>query len=52
MIGRIIGVLWTLVKLPVKLVLLPYKIVSFVISMAIYALVLAALGGVVYFVII
>lgn len=51
MIKRALGVLWWLIKLPVRLVLLPYRIVSTVVSILLYLLVLAIVAGVVYVVV-
>jgi hypothetical protein len=49
MIGKLISLLWTLVKLPIKLILLPYRIVSAIISLIIYATILLIASGIIYF---
>lgn len=49
MIGKAISTLWSLIKLPIKIILLPYKIVSTIISLIFYALILAIAGGLIYF---
>jgi hypothetical protein len=48
MLAGIIGLLWRLVKLPVELVLLPYRILSFIISVILYGLVLLLVVAVVF----
>lgn len=48
MIGKLLGILWTLITLPIKLILLPLKIVSAVVALVTYAITLAVLGGLVY----
>lgn len=50
MLAGIFGTLKSLVMLPVKLILLPFKIVSFVVSLVFYLFVLAILGGFIYLV--
>jgi hypothetical protein len=47
MLAGIVGLLWRLVKLPVQLILLPYKILSFIISVVVYGLVLLLLAVIV-----
>jgi len=49
MLGGILSLLWWLIKLPIKLILLPYKIVSTIISIVFYAVVLLLIGGVIYY---
>ena len=49
MIGRILGLVLALLKLPIKIVLLPFRILSAILSLVIYTIVLAGLAGVVYF---
>lgn len=41
--------LWDLVTLPVTLVLLPFKILSFIVSLIIYTVVLVLLAAIVFF---
>lgn len=48
MLGNVIKGLVTLIKLPIKLILLPFKAVSFITSVIFYLMVLALLGGLVY----
>lgn len=52
MIGRLISVLWTIITLPVKLILLPFRIASFIVSVVVYGLALIILAGAIYFLII
>jgi hypothetical protein len=40
--------LWNIVTLPVKLVLLPFKILSFIVSLVIYGTVLLLLAAIVF----
>jgi hypothetical protein len=47
MLAGIVGLLWRLVKLPVQLILLPYRILSFIISVVVYGLVLLLLAAIV-----
>lgn len=49
MITKAIKSIWTLAKLPVKLVMLPFKIVSTILSIMFYLTVLGILGVIVYF---
>jgi len=49
MLKRLLGLIWSLVKLPFQLVMLPFKIVSFITSVVVYGLVLALIGASVYF---
>jgi len=49
MIKQVISTLWSLLMLPIKLILLPYKIVSTILSLVFYALILAIAGGLIYF---
>ena len=51
MLRTIISAIWWLLMLPVRLVMLPFKIVSAIVSIVIYAIVLLILFGVVYFLI-
>jgi len=46
--ANILGLLWDLVTLPIKLVLLPFKILSFIVSMIVYSIVLLVLAGIVF----
>lgn len=48
MLVGIISLLWWLLKLPVKLVLLPYRILSALISLVIYGTILLVLGALVF----
>ncbi|MFB6296705.1 MAG: hypothetical protein ABEH66_07715 [Halobacteriales archaeon] len=48
MIGRILGVVLWVLKLPIRLVLLPFRALSTLFSLVTYAILLAAIGGVVY----
>jgi hypothetical protein len=48
MIAGIFGTLRTLVLLPIRLLLLPFKLVSFVVSLIFYLVVLAVLAGIVF----
>lgn len=48
MIGKLLGLLITLIKLPIKLVLLPFKAISFLMSLVFYVAVLAVAGGLIY----
>jgi len=43
----LLNTLWNLVTLPVKLVLLPFKILSFIVSMIVYSIVLLLLLAIV-----
>jgi hypothetical protein len=43
--------LWDVVTLPVKLVLLPFKILSFIVSLVVYTVVLLLLAAVVFLVV-
>lgn len=49
MIGRIFALLWWVLTLPIKLVLLPFQVLSAVISLVIYGIALAFIFGIVYF---
>ena len=51
MIKSILSLLWWLLMLPIRLIMLPFKIVSFVVSLVIYSLVLLLIIGIVWFVI-
>lgn len=44
MLRSLLKTLWSLLWLPVKLVLLPYRIVSFIVSLAVYGTVVLVLG--------
>jgi len=44
----LLNTLWNLVTLPVKLVLLPFKILSFIVSMIVYSIVLLLLLAIVF----
>ena len=46
--ANVLGLLWDLVTLPIKLVLLPFKILSFIVSMVVYSIVLLVLAGIVF----
>ena len=48
MIGKVLSLLWELVKLPIKLILLPFQIVSAIISLIFYAVLLLIAGGLIY----
>ena len=48
MILGIVGLLWRLVKLPVKLVLVPFRILSLLISLVVYGTVLLLVGALVF----
>lgn len=48
MIRKTLDTVWSLLMLPVKLILLPFKVVSLIVSIVIYGLMLLLLGGVVY----
>lgn len=50
MIKKLLGLLWSLLMLPIRLIMLPFKIVSLVLSLIFYAALLLAVGGVVWFV--
>jgi len=45
MISGIVGTLWRLITLPIKLLLLPYKILSVLISAIIYGTILLLIGA-------
>jgi hypothetical protein len=49
MIGKALELLWTLVKLPIKLILLPFQIVSAIVSLIFYAILLLVASGLIYF---
>lgn len=49
MIKTVLSFLWSLIKLPITLVRLPFKIFSAVISLVIYVLFIGALGAGIYF---
>ena len=49
MVTRIVGGIWSLLWLPVKLVLLPFKIVSMLVTLVVYGLILLVLSGAIYF---
>lgn len=48
MLVGILGLLWELLKLPVRLVMLPFEILSFIISVIIYGSILLVLGALVF----
>lgn len=48
MIGKLLGLLWALVKLPFKILLLPFKIVSMILSLVFYLGVLLLLGAIIF----
>jgi len=48
MIASILGTLWSLLKLPVTLVLLPFRILSALVSLVVYGTVLLVLGLLVF----
>jgi len=52
MIGKLISVLWTIITLPLKLILLPFRIASFIVSVAVYGLALLIVTGAIYLLII
>ena len=47
MLVSIIGFLWWLITLPIRLLMLPFKILSAIVSLVIYAVVLAIIVGLV-----
>ncbi|MEF8937346.1 hypothetical protein [Halovenus amylolytica] len=48
MIRNLLGFLWSLLMLPIKLILLPFKLLSLLVSIVIYSLILLLLGGIVF----
>lgn len=49
MVLKLLRLAWKLITLPARLALLPYKIISTIVSLIIYAMILAIIGGVIYF---
>lgn len=47
MIGKLLGLLWMLVTLPIKLLMLPFKIASAIVSIVFYTTLLLILGAIV-----
>lgn len=48
MVTQLFGAVWSLLKLPVKLVLLPFKILSMIVSLIVYGILLLVLSGAIY----
>ena len=48
MISKTIGLLWSLVKLPIKLVKIPFKIYSAIVSIVMYLLLALVVGAGIY----
>ncbi|MFB6218854.1 MAG: hypothetical protein ABEH77_06700 [Halobacteriaceae archaeon] len=51
MIKKLLSLLVTIVKIPIKIALLPFKIVSSIMKIIITLAILAVVGGAVYFVV-
>ena len=48
MLVGILGFLWELLKIPVRLVMLPFEILSFILSVLFYGAILLVCGAIVF----